>query len=41
MNAPMPKINTKNFAINGRIYNTLNKATFMPQSTIHNGGAYP
>lgn len=31
----MPKINTKNFAINARCYNTDNTATYLP-STAYN-----
>lgn len=29
-NTPMPRINTKNFAVNGRCYNTANTGTMMP-----------
>lgn len=31
-NSPLPKINQKNFAINGRIYNTNNVNTLLPTS---------
>jgi hypothetical protein len=31
-NVPMPKINQKNFAINGRIYDVTNTATYMSPS---------
>lgn len=30
LNTPLPKINPKNFAINGRCYNTSAKDTYMP-----------
>lgn len=33
-NVPLPKINQKNFAINGRIYNTSNMNTLLP-STLY------
>lgn len=32
---PLPKINTKNFAINGRCYNVANVGTFWDKS-LHN-----
>ena len=31
----MPKINQKNFAINGRIYDTDNVATFLDPKTMY------
>lgn len=31
-NVPAPRINQKNFAINGRIYDTSNRATFLPDT---------
>lgn len=34
-NTPLPKVNPKNFAINGRIYDVNNTKTYMPLDTIH------
>ena len=33
-NTPIPRINTKNFAINGRIYDTTNTRTLYPLNSI-------
>ncbi len=35
MNTPLPKINTKNFAINGRFYDVNNKKTYQPIETAN------
>lgn len=35
LNSPMPKINTKNFAINGRFYDVHNRKTYQPLSTVN------
>lgn len=35
-NIPLPKINMKNFAINGRIYNPKNTATFYDPNMLTN-----
>jgi hypothetical protein len=34
-NTPLPKINKKNFAINGRIYDTTNTKTLYPVSSLN------
>lgn len=35
MNTPLPKINNKNFAINGRFYDVNNKKTYQPLETAN------
>jgi hypothetical protein len=35
VNTPLPKINTKNFAINGRFYDVNNKKTYQPIETAN------
>lgn len=39
-NTPLPKINTRNFAINGRFYDVNNKKTYQPMETA-NTEVYP
>ena len=35
LNSPMPKINTRNFAVNGRFYDVNNRKTYQPLSTVN------
>lgn len=35
VNTPLPKINPKNFAINGRLYDVNNKKTYQPVDTAN------